>query len=78
MLVSGNSRGRMLIVNEFIPKPDTGTLFINGYKTTSKQPHYVGTYATEDGTVREFAAWINEPTGRLSVKFQDKYEKPVA
>ena len=62
-------------MSNYIPKPDTGTLFHNHDKSKETQPDYTGKYAMPDGTVRRIAAWIN-PKGYLSVKFQDQYESP--
>ena len=63
-------------MSNFTPKPDTGTLFINGFKKQDKHPDYQGTYATKDGEVRQFAAWVSEKDGRqyLSVRFSDAYD----
>ena len=62
-------------MDKFTPKPDTGTLFVNGFKKSDKHPDYTGTYSTKDGEVREFAAWLAEKDGRqyLSVRFSDQY-----
>ena len=57
---------------QFIPKPDTGTLFKNSFKVTDNHPDYTGTYAMPDGTVREIAGWLN-PKGYLSLRFSDQY-----
>ena len=57
---------------KFTPKPDTGTLFQNGFKVTDSHPDYTGQYAMPDGTVREMAAWLN-PKGYLSIRFSDQY-----
>ena len=73
MLLLGNSKGRMLMSNDFIPKPDTGCLFVNGRKANDKQPDFVGNYTTNDGKVRAVAGWVNEPTGRISLRFSEKY-----
>ena len=56
---------------KFTPKPDTGTLFKNGYKSNESHPDFVGNYATSDGTIREFAAWLNGDY--ISVRFSDEY-----
>lgn len=58
---------------DYTPKPDTGTLFANTFKTKPEHPDYTGQYATADGIIREFAVWTNA-RGYLSVKFQDQYE----
>jgi hypothetical protein len=58
---------------EFTPKPDTGTLFKNGFKANPSQPDYRGNYAMPDGTVRDVAAWLNEK-GYISIRFSDQYE----
>ena len=62
-------------MDKFKPKPDTGTLFINGFKSKEKHPDYTGRYSTKDGEVRDFAAWLSEKEGRqyLSVRFSDQY-----
>ena len=62
-------------MDKYTPKPDTGTLFVNDFKRSDKHPDYTGTYATKDGEVREFAAWLSEKDGRqyLSVRFSDQY-----
>ena len=63
-------------MSKFTPKPDTGTLFHNRYKQKDSQPDYTGTYATEDGKVRQIAAWQNGDY--LSIKFSDPYEAEKA
>ena len=60
------------LTTKFTPKPDTGTLFKNGFKKNDSHPDYTGTYAQPDGTVREMAAWINGDY--LSIRFSDQYE----
>lgn len=65
--------GKQEDMSDFTPKPDTGTLFKNGFKANPSQPDYTGSYAMPDGTVREFAAWLNEK-GYISVRFSDQYE----
>ena len=63
-------------MSNFKPKPDSGTLFHNRYKKNDNQPDYTGTYATEDGKVRQIAAWQNGDY--LSIKFSDPYEAEKA
>ena len=58
---------------KYTPKPDTGTLFKNAFKTTDSHPDYTGTYAMPDGMVREVAGWLN-PKGYLSLRFSDQYD----
>lgn len=60
-------------MSKFKPKPDTGTLFPNSFKKNASHPDYSGTYAMPDGTIREFAAWVNEEKGYLSVRFSNQY-----
>lgn len=59
----------------FIPKPDTGTLFVNQFKKSDNHPDYTGTYAMPDGTVREVAAWINgkDDTPYITLRFSNQY-----
>lgn len=63
-------------MSNFTPKPDTGTLFVNGFKKQDKHPDYTGIYTTQEGEVRRFAAWLADKDGRqyLSVRFSDKYD----
>ena len=62
-------------MNDYTPKPDTGTLLVNGFKKNEAQPDFTGTYATSDGTIRQIAAWMNENNGRqyISLRFSDPY-----
>lgn len=82
MLKGLNDAYRTLLLGEkkdmshkFIPNPDSGTLFPNGFKKNDSHPDFTGTYATATGEVREFAAWFNDKDGRqyISVKFSDQY-----
>lgn len=61
-------------MSDYKHKPDTGTLFRNTFKVKPTQPDYTGQYASPNGEIREFAAWLNEK-GYISVRFNDLYEK---
>lgn len=63
--------GQEDILEKFSPKPDSGTLFPNRFKTSDSHPDYTGTYARADGVVREVAAWQND--GYISLRFKDQY-----
>lgn len=58
--------------NTFTPKPDSGTLFPNSFKSTDAHPDYTGVYAMPDGTVREVAGWKNGDY--ISLRFSDQYD----
>lgn len=62
--------------NDYTPKPDKGTLFPNKFKKNESHPDYIGQYAMPDGTIREFAAWLNagKDQNYLSVRFSDAYD----
>lgn len=63
--------GQEDIVKDFKHKPDTGTLFINKFRSKESHPNYTGQYAMPDGTIREIAAWDNG--NYLSIRFSDQY-----
>jgi hypothetical protein len=44
-------------MNNYTPKPNTGTLFKNTKKTDPKHPDMTGTYLNEQGIMRRIAAW---------------------
>ena len=56
----------------YIPAPDSGTAFINGYKEPGdNKPDYTGIYSDKEGNIRRLAMWKNEK-GYFSIRFSDK------